>query len=718
MTTPDTPVHATPKPPHPSLVHLSNGGVDLVLACHDHALPEVLHWGGPLHGAVDDALATASAHGVGPSALDEPWPLTLAPTDTDGWAGRPGFALHRHGLAVLPRWERIDVDHDAHRIDVRAESSDVALMISLRIDLAGVVWWQARIENLGDDDLDVAALEAALPVPDGVDEVLDFSGRWTRERAPQRAPLREGTRVRETRRGRTGHDSPMVTVLGRSGFDASHGEVWAVHAAWSADAVYRVDALPESPPVLGAGALLRPGEISLPPGASHSSPEVAFVWSSEGLDGLATRLHCAVRARSRAPHPRPVTLNTWEAVYFQHDTQRLTKLADVASSVGVERFVLDDGWFRGRRSDASSLGDWTVDGDVWPDGLHPLVDHVRGLGMQFGLWFEPEMVSPDSDLARSRPEWLLGHRGESERTWRGQHALDLANSDVSQYLLDSITALVEEYSLDYIKWDHNRDLLVSVHAGRHGTVAQTVAAYGLIDALRARFPTLEIESCASGGARVDLGILSRTDRIWPSDTNDPLERLEIQRWTELLVPPEMIGAHVGPDVAHTTQRHSALSLRIATALTGAMGIEWDLTTCSDEELDELRAGISAHVRLRPLLHSGTVAHPPTAEPGLRLTTVTSHDRRSAVVRLVRVASDGRSLPAMLRVPGLEPHRTYAVRPVEELRSPRYPDLKPPPWLRDGAVRLTGSALAHVGVRPPSLDPGQAFVIEIHADGTT
>lgn len=696
------------------LVRLRNGGVEVVLACHDETLPEVLHWGTELDGAVDAGLMSAFARGVGPSALDDPWPLTIAPAETDGWAGRPAFALSRSGLAVLPRWERVNVEHGSAHSCVQAESHDVRLVIDLRIDDAGVLWWQGSIDNLGDTVLDIAAIEAVMPVGEDADEVLDFSGRWTRERTPQRAAMREGTRVRETRRGRTGHDSPMLTIAGRAGFNSDQGEVWAVHVAWSADAVHRVDALPESRPVIGAGALMRPGEVALPPGATHRTPEVAFIWSDEGLDGVAARLHAAARARSRANRSRPVTLNTWEAVYFHHDTERLKRLADVASAVGVERFVLDDGWFRGRRSDSSSLGDWTVDTEVWPDGLHPLVDHVRGLGMQFGLWFEPEMVSPDSDLARRHPDWVLAPPAGPQRTWRDQHALDLADADVSRYLLDSISALVEEYTLDYIKWDHNRDLLESVHGGRHGTVAQTTAVYALIDTLRERFPGLEIESCASGGARIDLGILARTDRVWPSDTNDPIERLEIQRWTEMLVPPEMIGSHVGPAVAHTTRRHSDLSLRIATAFTGTMGIEWDLTSCSPDELNELSDGIAAHVRLRPLLHSGRVSHPPTPDPGLRLTTVTARDRRHALARLARVTTDGRSLPAMLRIPGLDPERTYTVGPVDGLRPPRYLDIAPPPWLRDGGVRLSGSALAHVGVRPPSLGPGQAFVIEIHA----
>ena len=262
--------------------------------------------------------------------------------------------------------------------------------------------------------------------------------------------------------------------------------------------------------------------------------------------------------------PRPVVLNTWEAVYFDHRLDRLTALADTAAELGVERFVLDDGWFRHRRDDTAGLGDWYVDEDVWPDGLHPLVNHVRGLGMEFGLWVEPEMVNPDSDLARAHPEWV-----REAPPWRNQQVLDIAQPDAYAYLLERLDALVSEYAIDFLKWDHNRDLVGGAHA-------QTLAAYRLLDELRERHPALEIESCSSGGSRVDLGILARTDRVWASDTNDALERQAIQRWTQLLLPPELVGSHVGPPRAHTTGRTHDLSFRVATALFGHFGIEWDI----------------------------------------------------------------------------------------------------------------------------------------------
>jgi alpha-galactosidase len=694
------------------------GGVSVVVHLPERGFPEVLHWGRDLgdlsHGDFEQ-LRRARTRPVSPSALDAPWPLTLVPGEPDGWEGRPGLAAHRAGQIQYPQWtvadEGFETDVDTGTLHVRAEAPGLLLHTELCLDDAGVLRIAHEIVNTAEEPLSLAALEAVMPVDDRAADVLDFTGRWTRERVPQRGPLTQGSRVRETRRGRTGHDAPFALVLGTPGFDSAAGEVWAVHLAWSGDAVYRHDALPEARTLLGAGALLRAGEIELAPGESFRTPDAVFVWSDRGLDGLGDRFQRSLRARPGHPRePRPVVLNTWEAVYFKHDLDRLEALARTAAEIGVERFVLDDGWFRGRRDDTAGLGDWTVDTEVWPQGLHPIVRTVRSLGMQFGLWFEPEMVNPDSDLAREHPEWLL--QPPSTRAWRGQYALDLTRADAFDHLLGSISALVGEYELDYIKWDQNRDLIEAVHDGRANVHGHTAAVYRLLDRLRALHPTLEIESCASGGARVDLGILERTDRVWASDTNDPVERLAIQRWTELLLPLELIGSHVGPPTAHTTHRASGLDFRIATALFGSFGIEWDITACTPDELDRLRHAIACYRRLRELLHSGMISHLDTGDDGTTATAVVSEDRSRAVVRIARHATGNRALATALRVPGLDPHGRYRVEPVPELQVPRGLDEVPPPWLSLGGLRLPGSVIADVGVQLPLLAPGEALVLEI------
>jgi alpha-galactosidase len=404
-------------------------------------------------------------------------------------------------------------------------------------------------------------------------------------------------------------------------------------------------------------------------------------------------------------------LNTWEAVYFDHDLPTLERLVDVAARVGVERFVLDDGWFRGRRDDRTSLGDWTVDPDVWPEGLHPLARRVTDAGLQLGLWVEPEMVSPDSDLARAHPDWLLGRPAALE--WRHQRVLDLSVPDAWTHVHDSLVALLREYPLRFLKWDHNRDLLVP------GTRRQTAALYRLLDALRAQFPDVEIESCASGGARVDLGIAARVDRFWASDTNDPLERQEIHRWTSLLVPPEHLGAHLGDARAHTTGRTSDLGFRLATSLFGHAGIEWDLTRATEDELAAVTRWAGEYRRLRGLLHGGTVVRTDEPDPALAVHGVVAADATEAVVAVVALAAPQAAVPSPVRVPGLDPARTYRVEHVDlGAGAPLTIGDAAPPWWREvvagRAVTVPGRVLAEVGLARPLLAPQQACVLHLTA----
>ncbi|KQQ22426.1 alpha-galactosidase [Rathayibacter sp. Leaf299] len=696
---------------------LRSAGTALIVALRDEGLPEIMHWGrdpGPVDPDALAALDAASVRQVPSSALDAPWPQTILPGEQDGWQGRPGLAGHIAGEPLLPSWRVVSLESDERCLVLEAVADELALSSSFHFDDAGVLVVAHALANRGERVLEPSILEATLPLDARAVEFLDLSGRWTRERSPQRRPVSHGSIVRESRRGRTGHDAPTLAIAGTAGFGDRSGEVWGVHLAWSSDSVHRVDRLPEGRGALGAGELLRAGEIALGPGERFEAPAAHFVWSDAGLDGLSRRLHASLRARPSHPRtPRPVHLNTWEAVYFRHDLPTLIRLADAAAEIGVERFVLDDGWFDGRRDDSAGLGDWTVDAEVWPEGLHPLVEHVRGAGMQFGLWVEPEMISPGSRLAREHPDWLL-ESPRRARSWRNQHVLDVARPEVSALLLERLSALVEEYAIDYLKWDHNRDLLEAVHAGRAGADAQTRAVYALLDALRERHPGLEIESCASGGARVDLGILARTDRVWASDTNDPLERLRIQRWTELLLPPELIGSHVGPERAHTTGRTAELAFRMATTLFSSPGIETDITGCSAQERTALAAWIRFYKCIRPLLATAELVHGDTADDGSELTGAVSPDRRHAVYRLARSSTGEDAVPPATRLVGLDPSLRYRVRVVDELAPERFLDAVPPEWTRRGEVVLPGSLLAEVGLRTPLLAPSSALVLEVEA----
>ncbi len=704
-------------------VHLRAGGVSLVLDTAGPSLPRVLHWGRDL-GALDpealDGLARVSVDAVPPSSATRPPSLPLLPVEVDGWSGTPGLAGHRDGGGHAPRLVVDQLEHDATSLAASASGAGLDVRVSLSLDAFGILRCAVEVTNVGSTDYDLAAVQPLLPVPSEAAELFDLTGRWCDERVPQRAPFLDGTHLRAGRRGRPGHDAPLLLAAGTPGFGFRHGEVWAVHVAWSGNTTYLAERLPEGAGtgrgVLGGGELLLPGEIRLAPGASYRSPDTVHVWSDQGLDGVSDRLHSSLRARPSHPSsPRPVVLNTWEAVYFDHDLARLTELADVAASVGVERFVLDDGWFGSRRDDSTGLGDWYVSDAVWPDGLGALYDHVRGLGMQCGLWVEPEMANPDSDVLRAHPDWVLT---ADAPPWRHQVVLDLARPEVFAHLLERLDSLVAEYALDFLKWDHNRDLHAAVHraadgGGVPGVHRQTAALYRLLDELRDRHPGLEIESCASGGARVDLGILERTDRVWTSDTNDALDRQLIQRWTTLLLPPELCGAHVGPDRTHTTHRRLDLDFRCATALFGHPGMEWDLTGCTEAELATLRRWVELYKRRRDLLHSGRVVRGDLVEPASLLHGVVAQDGSAGLFAFVQLGTAPTTRPGRVRLPGLDPDRTYTVQALDDLGPVNSVRRSDPPWSA-GGITLPGSVLGTVGLTMPVLVPAAALLLDVRS----
>ncbi|MEU5670511.1 alpha-galactosidase [Micromonospora sp. NPDC047753] len=710
-----------------TILHLRRARTSLVLDARGPGLPRIVHWGGDV-GALDDdglrQLSDATVPPVVPSSFDEPTVLSLLPEASAGWSGRPGLAGHRDGRdwSTAFRLDGLDV-HDTGPgmalLTVRASDPAAGLTVTIEITLDpyGLLTVRHRLRNDGDSAYELRELTSALPVPAVATELLDLTGRWCRERSPQRHPWQHGTWIREGRRGRTGHDATLLLVAGTAGFGFGHGEVWAVHTAWSGDHVTFAERRPTGESTVGGGELLAPGEVRLGPGESYETPLLYAVWSDAGLDGLSEVLHTHLRARPGHPRsPRPVTLNVWEAVYFDHDLDRLRALADRAAQIGVERFVLDDGWFRGRRDDTAGLGDWYVDEGVWPDGLQPLIEHVTGQGLQFGLWVEPEMVNPDSDLFRAHPDWVLAVPGRLPPAWRHQQVLDLGRPEAYDHVLERLDTLLTDHpGIRYLKWDQNRDFTEAGHHGLPGVHGQTLAVYRLFDELRDRHPGVEIESCSSGGARVDLAILARTDRVWASDCNDALERLSIQRWTGLLLPPELIGTHVGPERSHTTNRVHDLGFRAATALFGHHGIEWDIASISAAEQTELAAWVALHKRLRPLLHAGRVVRVDHPDPAVWAHGVVAHDNTRAVYAVARLTTSVTQVPGAVRLPGLHPGRRYRVRQVSGVPGPASIDLSPPTWLA-GGLTLSGAALARVGVQLPALHPEQSLVLELDAVG--
>ncbi|WP_401000886.1 alpha-galactosidase [Agromyces sp. GXQ0307] len=703
--------------PRSAPIHLRNGGTGVVIDAARAALPTIVHWGPDLGALTPDdleAMAVAALPQRVSGNLDRPAALTLIPQESEGWLGTPGLAGHRGGRAFSTRLatETVDVDGASAVIRATDAAAGLAATIELRVTDSGLFRQRITLENLAPEPYAVVALAPTFPVPQTADELLDTTGRHLRERSPQRHSFTIGTHLRESRRGRPGSDASLLLAAGRTGFGFERGLVHAVHTAWSGNHRLLAERTPTGEAFLTAGELLAPGEIELAEGESYTTPWAIGSWG-DGLNELSRRFHDELRARPQHPRrPRPVTLNTWEAVYFEHDLDTLSELAERAARVGVERFVLDDGWFRGRRDDTAGLGDWFVDEGVWPHGLGPLIDRVRGLGMEFGLWVEPEMVNLDSDLSREHPDWILRGRDDLPVPARQQHVLDLANEDAWQYLLDRLDALLAEYDIAYLKWDHNRDLLEAGAAdtGRPRGHENVLALYRLLAALKRRHPGLEIESCASGGSRVDLGILEHTDRIWTSDTLDPIERLQIQKYTGLLVPTELMGAHLTSPEVHSTGRSVSLDLSAGVAMLGHFGIEWNLTDLDDAGLASVAHWVARHKRHRDLIHSGVLVHADTTDAATDVRGVVARDATSALFTFAQVTTGVTLPPGRFTLPGLDPDRRYTVR-IAAGSPADGPGQSPLPWAEQ-AVTMTGRQLGTVGLQAPVLFPAQLVLLEL------
>lgn len=682
--------------------------------------PVLLHWGAALAPGSDlTGLVASSVPAVPHSALDAPRQRGLLAQTAAGYTGLPALEGFRPAGSGpwSPRVSSWSWEVFEDPVVLRGSDPEAGWDVALELELTeeGLLRLRTSVTNAGDSDLVLTAVRAALPVPARATELLDLTGRWCRERTPQRRSWTSGTHLREGRHGRTGHDATLLLAAGVPGFGFGHGEVWATHVAWSGDHAAYAERTPEGECVLGGGELLGPGEVVLEPRETYAAPWLVGTYSEAGLDAASHRLHAWLRRHTpRSRRTRPVLVNTWEAVYFDHDLGVLTELARAAAEVGVERFVLDDGWFGSRRDDLRGLGDWEVSAEVWPEGLHPLVEVVHGLGMDFGLWVEPEMVNEDSDLVRAHPDWVLRGRSSLPPEWRHQQVLDLQHPAAYAHVRDRLLALLGEYPVAFLKWDHNRDLVDVAHDGRPAVHGQTLAFYRLLDELREHHPDLEVESCASGGGRIDLEVLTRTDRVWPSDTIDAVERQRINRWTSLLVPPELLGNHIGGPVAHTTGRTLPTGFRGATALLGHLGIEWDLRALSAEQRAEVAAWVALHKRVRPLLATGRLVRGDHHDPAVVVTGIVAEDAREAWYVVATVDTPLTQSVGPVRLPGLDPATSYEVRDETPADPGAHRAFIGGHWLDGPGVRVDGRSLGTVGVGFPPLAPEAAHVLHVVA----
>jgi alpha-galactosidase len=697
-------------------VSIAGGGAQLIAEVIDGAFV-IHHWGSEIEFDSKrdrNSLASVRTRTRGHSEFDQqPWP-GIFHEHSRGFLGSPTLEGHRDGRDWSSRFEVTELKCESGSITFAAEDQSLALRLEgvFTLDQFAILRVTYSLTNLG-KTYTLNSLRYWLPLPDKAEEKLDFFGRWSNERQPQRSLIDVGLFSRESREGRSGHSFTIGQLAMARHTNFATGDVWSVALAHSGNSLHQVEKSYEGEQWLGAGEILFPGEVILESGESYHAPTLVASYSSKGLDGIAANHHSSLRARGSHPkRERPLTLNMWEAIYFDHSEERVRRIVDAAAAAGVERVVLDDGWFGSRRNDRSGLGDWIVSKDVWPDGLLPIAEYIRSKGMEFGLWFEGEMVNPDSDLYRNHPDWVLGSPQRTAPLWRHELVLDLAKEEVFDFLFEKISKVIGEVGVSYIKWDHNRVLVDANGDGRARYRLQVEAIYRFFDELKAAHPGLEIESCASGGARIDLGIIDHVDRFWTSDNNDALARQLIQRWSAQFVPPELLGTHIGSYPSHQSGKSTPLAMRAATALFGHAGIEWDITSTDDSERKLLRDWGTYYKENRKWMHQGMMIRVDHPDAAAYLYGVVSSDQSRALYTYAQLEPSANSHPVNLRFRGLDAKRRYRLAAIFPAGIPRLMAHTAPPWYE--GVELSGSALSEIGITAPILEPENALLIEIIA----
>jgi len=634
-------------------------------ALHLTAEDELLH----LHWGPRIALADAEALAVRPlpgrasfeSPLDgrEEYPVEGGPRFT-----RPALSVRtaeRRGT----EWAFEAYDTEGDELRLRFLDGGLAVTLHYRM-LDDVVERRVTLDNRGSEPLELLRADSATwTLPDREDgwRLSQLHGRWAAESQLTRSALTYGEKVIGSRRGHTGHQHLPWVALDTDATE-ERGEVYGCALGWSGSWRIAVAQLPDARvQITGGAGYDDSGLLLLAAGESITTPVFAGLWSDGGFGGASRAWHAYQRAYviPDADQDRPVLFNSWEATNFDISEEQQGTLARRAAAVGVELFVVDDGWFGARTSDRAGLGDWTPNPDRFPAGLKPLGDYVRALGMQFGIWVEPEMVNPDSELYRAHPDWVQYQEGRKRTEFRNQLVLNLAREDVREYLWEQLDTLLTSAPVDYVKWDFNRCF---TDAGwpadpypQRLWVDHVRGFYALLDRLREAHPGVAFESCSGGGGRIDLGVLSRTDQVWTSDNTDPLDRLAIQHGFSQIHPARVMAAWV-TDSPNTqlNGRVSSLRFRFVSAMAGVLGVGGDLAEWTEEELAEAREWVDLYKEIRPLVQRGDLYRLRPPRGGLSAVQYVLGDE-AVVLAWLQAQQYGEPVPA-LRLRGLDPTASY------------------------------------------------------------
>jgi alpha-galactosidase len=613
-----TPVRAQPVN---KVFRLDAGETTYSFGVNDKGELQTIYWGGRLVG--NEQIASPRA---GREAASFDSSANTTPKEYAGWGGglyvepalKVSFANGNRDLEL--RYFSDTQDAGNLTVVLKDISEDVYVQLHYSIDPAtGIVGRSSTIENKTRTPVTVQQAAAATwNLPHADDYTLRYlTGRWAGEWQLQQRPVQPGATILESRRGSTGHqNNPWFAIQRGATSDEESGEVWFGALAWSGS--WRITVEQDQVRQVRVTGGYNPFDFSykLAPGEKLDTPVFYAGHTAHGMGEASRLMHrfelAKILPQAPKPRPRPVIYNSWEATGFAVDEPGQTALAEKAAGIGVERFVMDDGWFGARNTDRAGLGDWTVNSTKFPHGLRPLIDKVHALGMDFGLWVEPEMVNPDSDLYRKHPDWVLNFPGRPQTEGRNQLVLNLARPDVRAYVYGFLDKLLAENQIAFLKWDYNRNWsepgwpAVAADEQQKVYVEYVRNLYSILHDLRQKHPGVEIESCSGGGGRVDLGILSFTDEVWPSDNTDPFDRLRIQDGFTYAYTPGVMMAWVTDSPNWVNNRTTSVAYRFLSSMQGSLGVGANLNKWSDSDFATAKDLIASYKRVRETVQHGNL----------------------------------------------------------------------------------------------------------------
>ena len=678
--------------------HLHNGRISYVMRVYDNGVLGHLHFGAPLAADRSHAYLTTPPFTGFANRVGDPVPFEYPTTGSGDYripavtveladgstvlglvyrdhrivAGKPGRAADDRLPATY-----VEAEGEADTLEITLVDAPSGLHVALTYTIFAdrpVIARSAVIRNEGRETVRLtSAMSATLDLPDARWERIQLSGAWARETHVITTPLRPGRQSVGSDRGTSSANHNPFLALRRATTTEEAGEVYALSLVYSGNFIAEAEVDPFDTTRARIGISPNTFTWTLEPGGSFATPEAIVVYSDAGLGAMSDALHGLYRERlargTWRDAPRPVLINNWEATYFGFDEAKLLEIATAGRDLGVELFVLDDGWFGERDSDHTSLGDWSVDRRKLPNGLDGLGAKVEALGLKFGIWIEPEMVSQRSRLFEAHPDWAIGVPGRPRTESRQQLVLDMSRPEVVDHLFEALSAILSSAPISYIKWDMNRTITepysVGLAADRQGEFfhRHILGVYDLYARLTAAFPAILFESCASGGARFDPGMLAYAPQAWTSDDTDAIERLKIQWGTSLAYPLSSMGAHVAAVPNHQTGRITPLATRAAVAFFGVFGYELDPTRMSADEQRAIADQVAFYKANRELFQRGRFVRlrSPFDDGGDQAAwAVVAPDRSRAVVGYYQILN--RPVPAAgrLRLRGLDPAKVYRV----------------------------------------------------------